>query len=170
MCVCIGLNICISVHIVKRNNATKCFLKWKQNIRSEKKVSPSFRFETKITKLKRSEKFETKRSEKMDLNFWSEQAKHKWNGSNFASFRLSARRAHLNPDWESNPGRLNVYKKRGEEKVSCLMWWGMSDLALFRSANHWLSDDRLSDERKGKLKKWTHERQRSRGKNWVGSG
>jgi hypothetical protein len=28
----------------------------------------------------------------------------------------------------------------------------MSDLALFRSANHWLSDERLSDERKGKLK------------------
>jgi len=46
----------------------------------------------------------------------------------------------------------------------------MSDLALFRSAIHWLSDERLSDERKGKFKKWTHERQRSRGKNWVGSG
>jgi hypothetical protein len=29
----------------------------------------------------------------------------------------------------------------------------MSDLALFRSANHWLSDERLSDERKGKFKK-----------------
>jgi hypothetical protein len=29
----------------------------------------------------------------------------------------------------------------------------MSDLALFRSANHWLSDERLRDERKGKLKK-----------------
>ncbi len=40
----------------------------------------------------------------------------------------------------------------------------------FRSANHWLSDERLSGERKGKLKKLTHERQRSRGKNWVGSG
>ena len=31
----------------------------------------------------------------------------------------------------------------------------MSDLALFRSANHWLSDERLSDERKGNSK---HER------------
>ena len=41
---------------------------------------------------------------------------------------------------------------------------------LFRSAIHWLSDERLSDERKGKLKKWTHERQRSRVKNWVESG
>ncbi len=41
----------------------------------------------------------------------------------------------------------------------------MSDLVHFRSANHW-----LSDERKGKFKKWTHERQRSMGKNWVGSG
>ena len=29
----------------------------------------------------------------------------------------------------------------------------MSDLVLFRSANHWLSDERLSDERKGKFKK-----------------
>jgi hypothetical protein len=29
----------------------------------------------------------------------------------------------------------------------------MSDLALFRSANHWLSDERLSKERKGKFKK-----------------
>ena len=28
----------------------------------------------------------------------------------------------------------------------------MSDFSLFRSANHWLSDERLSDERKGKLK------------------
>jgi hypothetical protein len=28
----------------------------------------------------------------------------------------------------------------------------MSDLAFFRSANHWLSDERLSDERKGKFK------------------
>ncbi len=64
----------------------------------------------------------------------------------------------------------NGYKKRGEEKMSCLMRWAMSDLALFRSANYWMSDERLSDERKGKFKKWTHERQRSRGKNWVGSG
>ncbi len=29
----------------------------------------------------------------------------------------------------------------------------MSNLAHFRSANHWLSDERLSDERKGKFKK-----------------
>jgi hypothetical protein len=28
----------------------------------------------------------------------------------------------------------------------------MSDLALFRSANHWLSDERLSGERKRKFK------------------
>jgi hypothetical protein len=28
----------------------------------------------------------------------------------------------------------------------------MSDLALFRSANHWLSDERLSDEKKGNSK------------------
>jgi hypothetical protein len=28
----------------------------------------------------------------------------------------------------------------------------MSDLALFRSANHWLSDERLSAERKRKFK------------------
>jgi len=27
----------------------------------------------------------------------------------------------------------------------------MSDLALFRSANHWFSDERLRDQRKGKL-------------------
>jgi hypothetical protein len=29
----------------------------------------------------------------------------------------------------------------------------MSDLVLFRSANHWLSGERLSDERKGKIQK-----------------
>jgi hypothetical protein len=29
----------------------------------------------------------------------------------------------------------------------------MSNLAHFRSANHWLSDERLSVERKGKFKK-----------------
>ncbi len=34
----------------------------------------------------------------------------------------------------------------------------MSDLVLFRSANHWLSDERLSDERKGKFKKFSGER------------
>jgi hypothetical protein len=41
----------------------------------------------------------------------------------------------------------------------------MSDLVLLHSANHWLSDERLSYERKGKFKNLTHERQRSMGKN-----
>jgi hypothetical protein len=36
-----------------------------------KKFPPSFRFEAKITKSKRSEKFKTKRSEKIDMNFAS---------------------------------------------------------------------------------------------------
>jgi hypothetical protein len=68
------------MHIVKRNNAKKCFMKWNK-IFEAKKGFPSFRFEVKITKLKRSEakrseNFETQRSEKMGLNFWSEQAKH----------------------------------------------------------------------------------------------
>jgi hypothetical protein len=36
-----------------------------------KKFSPSFRFEAKITKAKRSEKFKAKKSEKIDLNFAS---------------------------------------------------------------------------------------------------
>ncbi len=36
-----------------------------------KKFSPSFRFEAKITKSKRSEKFKAKKSEKIDLNFAS---------------------------------------------------------------------------------------------------
>jgi hypothetical protein len=35
-----------------------------------------FRFEAKITKVKRSEKFEVKISEKMEVKFYSEQAKH----------------------------------------------------------------------------------------------
>jgi hypothetical protein len=39
----------------------------------------------------------------------------------------------------------------------------MIDLALLRSANHW-----LSDERKGKFKIIMHERQRSRGKKLSG--
>jgi hypothetical protein len=35
----------------------------------EKKFSPSFRFEAKITTSKRSKKFKVKKSEKIDLNF-----------------------------------------------------------------------------------------------------
>jgi hypothetical protein len=35
-----------------------------------------FRFKAKITKVKRSEKFEAKRSEKIEVKFYSEQAKH----------------------------------------------------------------------------------------------
>ncbi len=83
-----------------------------------KKFSPSFRLEAKITKSKRREKFKAKKSEKMDfvslcfaskrkllkwsenkrkeakisekieVKFYGEQAKHMWNGSNFALFRL----------------------------------------------------------------------------------
>jgi hypothetical protein len=62
MCeVCISLNICINVEelfLLKR-----------------KKAFPSYRFEAKITLLKRSEKFEAKRSEKVEHNFSSEQVK-----------------------------------------------------------------------------------------------
>jgi hypothetical protein len=43
----------------------KVFFEVRQNIRSEKKVFPSFRFQAKITKLKRSEKLETKEAKKM---------------------------------------------------------------------------------------------------------
>jgi|LakMenEpi03Aug12_release.lakeMendotaPanAssembly.Ray.scaffolds.fasta_scaffold299974_2 hypothetical protein len=71
-------------NIVKQNNAKKVFLK-RNKIFKAKKCLPLFHLEAKITKLKRSKKFEVKRSEKMDLNFWSEQAKHMQNGSNFAS-------------------------------------------------------------------------------------
>jgi hypothetical protein len=46
-----------------------------------------------------------------------------------------------------------VIKKKGGEKISCLMRRAMSDLAHFRSANHWLSDECSSDERKEKFKK-----------------
>jgi hypothetical protein len=35
-----------------------------------------FRFEAKITKVKRSEKFEAKRSEKREVKFYSETVKH----------------------------------------------------------------------------------------------
>jgi hypothetical protein len=47
-----------------------------------------FRFEAEITKAKRSEKVDAKRSEKIEVKFYSEQAKHMRNGSNFALFRL----------------------------------------------------------------------------------
>ncbi len=80
-----------NAHCEAKNNAKNCFLKWNKIFEAKKKVFPSFCFKAKKTKLKRSEKFETKRSEKMDLNFLSEQAKHMWNGSNFASFRLWAK-------------------------------------------------------------------------------
>jgi hypothetical protein len=84
--------------------------------------------------------------------------------------KILAKRAQPNPDWESNPGRPNGYKKKGRGKN--FMFDAMSDewFSPFSLSELWLSDERLSDERKGKLKKWTHERQRSRGKNWVGSG
>ncbi len=51
-----------------------------------------FRIEAKITKVKRSEKFEAKRSEKIEVKFYRKQAKHMWNGSNFALFRLKAKK------------------------------------------------------------------------------
>ncbi len=47
-----------------------------------------FHFEVKINKVKRSEKFEAKRSEKREVKFYSEIVKHMWNGSNFTLFRL----------------------------------------------------------------------------------
>ncbi len=43
-----------------------------------------FHFEAKITKVKRSEKFEAQISEKREVKFYSEIVKHMWNGSNFA--------------------------------------------------------------------------------------
>ncbi len=45
-------------------------------------------FEAKITKSKRSKKFKAKKCEKIEVKFYSEQAKHMWSGSNFALFRL----------------------------------------------------------------------------------
>jgi hypothetical protein len=42
----------------------------------------------KITQVKRSEKFEAKRSEKREVKFYSEIVKHMGNGSKFALFRL----------------------------------------------------------------------------------
>ncbi len=62
-----------------------------------KKFSPSLRFEAKITKSKRSKNLKQKskkkrkkqkKNEKIDMNFYGEQAKHMWNRSNFALFRL----------------------------------------------------------------------------------
>ena len=47
-----------------------------------------FRFEAKITKVKRSEKFKAKISEKREVKFYSEIVKHMWNGSKFALFHL----------------------------------------------------------------------------------
>jgi hypothetical protein len=41
-----------------------------------------------ILKVKRSEKFEAKISEKREVKFYSEIVKHMWNGSKFALFRL----------------------------------------------------------------------------------
>ena len=50
-----------------------------------------FRFEAKITQVKRSAKFEAKISEKREVKFYSEISKHMWNGSKFALFRLQAK-------------------------------------------------------------------------------
>ncbi len=76
----------------KRKKAKKSEKKRKNPKKSEKNILEfrfaSFRFEAKITKAKRSEKFEAKRSEKREVKFYSEIAKHMWNGSNFALFRL----------------------------------------------------------------------------------
>ncbi len=47
-----------------------------------------FHFEAKIIKVKRSKKFEAKTSKKIEVKFYSEIAKHMWNRSNFALFRL----------------------------------------------------------------------------------
>jgi hypothetical protein len=72
---------------LKRSNAKKKFLKQKQNIRikSERFLfvlqRKFFLFVSKITLLKRSEKLEAKRSENIELNFLSEQAKHMRNSS-----------------------------------------------------------------------------------------
>jgi hypothetical protein len=55
---------------------------------AKKKWFPLFRYEAKITLLKRSEKWEAKRSEKIELIFLIEQAKHMRNGSNFTSFHI----------------------------------------------------------------------------------
>jgi hypothetical protein len=57
------------------------------------------------------------------------------------------------PDGNRILAGQTVIKKKGGEKISCLMRRAMSDLAHFRSANHWLSDECSSDERKEKFKK-----------------
>ncbi len=65
--------------------------KEKKSEKSKKYTWISLRFvcfEAKITKVKRNKKFEAKISEKIEVKFYSEQAKHMWNGSNFALFRL----------------------------------------------------------------------------------
>ncbi len=67
---------------------------WKKREKNEKRKNrlefhfTLFHFEAKITKVKRSKKFEAKISEKREVKFYSEIVKHMWNGSNFALFRL----------------------------------------------------------------------------------
>ncbi len=72
--------------------AKKSEKKWKKVKKKQKIILELrfalFHFEAKITKVKRSEKFEAKRSEKREVKFYSEIVKHMWNGSKFALFRL----------------------------------------------------------------------------------
>ncbi len=60
--------------------------KWKKVKKSEKQKNrlefgfALFRFKAKITKSKRIKKFTAKRSEKIEVKFYSEIVKHMWNG------------------------------------------------------------------------------------------
>ncbi len=78
----------------KAKKAKKSEKKWKKQKSAKKQKNrlefrfALFHFEAKITKVKRSEKFAAKRSEKREVKFYSEIVKHKWNGSKFALFRL----------------------------------------------------------------------------------
>ncbi len=71
-----------------RKNEKNSKKKWKKQKNRLEFRFALFRFEAKITKSKRSEKFKAKRSEKREVKFYSEIVKHMWNGSKFALLRL----------------------------------------------------------------------------------
>ncbi len=71
----------------KRKKTKKCETKWKKRKNSLEFRFALFRLEAKNTRVKRSEKFEAKISEKkrkIEVKFHNERTKHMWNRSNFA--------------------------------------------------------------------------------------
>ncbi len=95
---------------LKRKKVTKKRKKRKKVKKSKKsgkskKYRLEFRFEAKITTVKRSEKFEAKISEKIEVKFYSEIVKNMWNRSNFTLFCekfFLSKRAHPTPKYRGD--------------------------------------------------------------------